>query len=135
MGKYHLTNDYNSILDELLKLEDAVQYISEAGISVGVVASEVAKKKSGGTCIVYADCRKVPAYWRTFTPYDFLITVYEPNCLGLDARQMQILFLHELLHIGVDPADPLKTYVRDRDLQDFRFIVDQYGLDWNKING
>lgn len=135
MGKYHLTNDYNSILDELLKLEDAVQCISEAGISVGVVASEVAKKESGGTRIVYADCRKVPAYWRTFTPYDFLITVYEPNCLGLDARQMQILFLHELLHIGVNPKDPLKTYVRDHDFQDFRLIVERYGTAWDKVNG
>ena len=135
MGKYHLTNDYNSILDELLKLEDAVQCIPEAGISVGVVASEVAKKESGGTRIVYADCRKVPAYWRTFTPYDFLITVYEPNCLGLDARQMQILFLHELLHIGVNPKDPLKTYVRDHDFQDFRLIVERYGTAWDKVNG
>lgn len=132
MGKYHLTNDYNSILDELLKLEDAVQYISEAGISVGVVSSEVAKKAHGG--IIHADCRKVPEYWKTFTPYDFLITIYEPNCYGMDARQIQILFLHELLHIGVNPKDPLKTYIREHDLQDFRFIVNQYGVDWAKTN-
>ena len=107
-------------------------YISENGIAVGIVASEVAKKKSGGTFRVHADCRKVPAYWRTFVPYDFLITIYEPNCAGMDIDQLRILLMHELLHIGVREDDPLKTFVRDHDLTDFRCIVDEYGRDWSK---
>lgn len=40
--------------------------------------------------------------------------------------------LHELLHIGVREDDPLKTFVRDHDLTDFRCIVDEYGRDWSK---
>lgn len=132
MGKYHITHDYDSLLDELLKLEERLAYISENGIAVGIVASEVAKKKSGGTFRVHADCRKVPAYWRTFVPCDFLITIYEPNCAGMDIDQLRILLMHELLHIGVREDDPLKTFVRDHDLTDFRCIVDEYGRDWSK---
>ena len=79
-----------------------------------------------------ADCRKVPTYWRTFVPYDFLITIYEPNCAGMDIDQLRILLMHELLHIGVREDDPLKTFVRDHDLTDFRCIVDEYGRDWSK---
>ncbi|MBL6468651.1 MAG: hypothetical protein JNG50_04040 [Mogibacterium sp.] len=40
--------------------------------------------------------------------------------------------LHELFHIGVREDDPLKTFVRDHDLTDFRCIVDEYGRDWSK---
>ena len=42
MGKYHITHDYDSLLDELLKVEERLAYISENGIAVGIVASEVA---------------------------------------------------------------------------------------------
>ncbi len=133
--KYHPTHDYDELLSDLLLNEPAVSYISEADIAVGVVASTVEKKRSGGTAIIKADCRKVPAYWKMFTPYDFLVTVYEPNCQGMTEEQLRTLFLHELLHIGVNPKDPLKTYVRDHDLQDFRLIIDRYGVDWDKVNG
>lgn len=133
MIKYHETHDYDELLSDLLLNEPALAYISEADIAVGVVASTVEKKKDGGQIVVKADCRKVPAYWQMFTPYDFLVTVYEPNCQGMTEKQLRILFLHELLHIGVNPKDPLKTFVRDHDLQDFRFVVDRYGVDWDKL--
>lgn len=135
MSKYHMTHDYDDILTRLLEDEPTLEYINEAGIAVGMVASTIEKKRSGGTAVVKADCRKVPMYWKTFAPYDFIVTIYEPNCNGMTDEQMEILMHHELLHIGVDAKDPYKTFVRDHDLQDFKLIVERYGADWADING
>ena len=129
--RYQLTKDYNDILEDVLKNEPILEHISDAGIAVGIVASKVEKRKQGG--IIYADCRKVPEYWKTFTPYDFLVTIYEPNCEGMNPDQLRVLMIHELMHIGVKPDDLGKTFIRDHDLQDFRYIVETYGVDWNRV--
>lgn len=122
---YKLTHEYDAILEDLLKNQLGLEYIAYNGVAVGIIASDKEKKKEGGT--VYADCRKAPEYWKTFTPYDFLITIYEPNCEGKDDEHMRRLLHHELLHIGVDGE---RLFCKPHDLQDFKVIVDKYGVDW-----
>ena len=60
-----------------------------------------------------------------------MITVFEPNCVGMTEKQMEILIYHELLHIKIDEDG--NHSVRPHDLEDFRVIIDEYGVDWDKV--
>ena len=61
-----------------------------------------------------------------------MIVVYEPNCVGFTDLQFELLLWHELKHIGFKP-DTIdeEYYVVPHDIEDFRVIIDKYGLDWN----
>lgn len=124
--KYKKTNEYDEILKDLLTTESELSYITENGISVGIVAGNTKKMK--GSATVYADCRKVPEMYRLFAPFDFIITIYEPSCRMFCDEQMRILIFHELLHIGVKNG---KMFTRVHDLEDFKLIIDRYGVDWD----
>ena len=87
------------------------------------------KKKSKGK-LVYGQCEKVAEKNKWSIPCDFTITVFEPNCQGMNPEQIKILLFHELLHVGADTDDP---YIRPHDLEDFRMIIDKYGVDWDKV--
>lgn len=131
MAKYKLTEEYDDILEQLLARESELKYITDNGVAVGIVASETEKKKGGN--LVYADCRKVSEMYRLFTPFDFIITVYEPNCMHLSPNQMKVLVFHELLHVGAERTDKdeVKLSIRAHDFEDFRIIVKRFGEDWN----
>lgn len=130
MGDYHLTKKYNRTVRSLLKKEECLQYINDFEISFDVIVSDIEKIKNGK--IVFADCRKVPDIYRLYCPYDFIITIYEPNCDMLDAKQMRILLMHEMLHMGVNEVDgELKYMVNGHDYEEFKVIIDRFGLDWS----
>ena len=129
--EYKLTNEYDSILESLLTEEEELSYISESGVSVGIVASSLKKKK--GSMIIHADCRKVQDIYKLYCPYDFIITMYERNILYFTDEQIRILLFHELLHIGVNGSgDDIKMSVKYHDINDFETIYKRYGLDWSK---
>ena len=45
---------------------------------------------------------------------------------------MKILILHELMHVGIIKDGNEESYfVRPHDIEDFRDIIVQYGLDWD----
>lgn len=91
------------------------------------------KEKKSKSRHVHADCRKVPEDWSWCCPYDFLITVYAPNVQHMDVDQMHTLLWHELKHVGVEtgPEEP-RLYIRPHDMEDFRDIIEQKGLDWDR---
>ena len=129
MTKLKLTEEYNDALSSLLKEEPALEYILKNEISVGIIASEAAKKNGGH--LVCAECRKTSELCRLFAPYDFIITVYEPNCEGMTDAQIRTLLFHELLHIGVEEKDDdIRTFTKAHDLEDFKIIIDRFGVDW-----
>lgn len=131
MNKYYKTEIYDDILEDLLRREPELDYINDYGVSVGVVASKIKKKNRDK--IVFADCRKVPDIYSLFIPYDFLITVYEPNCTEMTEDQARTLLFHELLHIGVSEANgKVLTYTRPHDLEDFKVIIQRYGVNWSE---
>ena len=123
------THDY----DELLENLTADNILSECRIAV--LTSD--KKKTSNNGIVYADCRIVKEDFAWICPYDFLITVYEPNVKSMSEEQMKILFEHELMHCGVTytPSGDIKCYIRPHDVQDFRVILEEHGVDWAIKNG
>ncbi len=48
-------------------------------------------------------------------------------------EQIKVLLLHELMHIGVDITEKgnLKKYLVPHSIQDFRYILEKYGLNWD----
>lgn len=101
----------------------------DLGIAVGFVASNK-KKKKGKTKIVYGECKKTPELYTMFCPYDFLVIVYEPNCISFTDDQMKILLWHELLHIEIDEKG--EPYVRPHDVEEFDEIIAEHGLRWDR---
>ena len=123
-------DDYARAGAELIKSEDSLKWIAETGVLVGFMSSNKAKVSNGKK--VFGQCERVPDKYKAFIPYDFLITVYEPNVIDFTGQQIRILLHHELLHCGVNMnAEP--TYkVNPHDVEEFNEIIDRYGLDWSE---
>ena len=124
------SEQYANIGAELIRTVPSLRWIEESEISVGYLTSDFKKQANGK--IVFGECRKVPAWAAPFIPYDFLITVYDVNCMLFTDEQIRILLHHELLHCGVNMnAEP--TYkVVPHDVEEFNEIIDRYGLDWSE---
>ena len=105
-------------------------YIANSQANIVYLTSDLEKKK-GNKCVM-GQCEKVPDKYRWIVPYDFMITLYLPNVERLNKKQMRILLLHELLHIGIElDGNEEKYSVREHDYEEFRMIIDRYGLDWS----
>lgn len=122
---YYLANDeYKELASEIIQEE--FTHILEAGFSVGFLCSDQEKKK--GYKRTLGDCAIVPERWKPFIPYDFVITIYEPNCVGLSDDQLRTLFRHELMHVGINEKG--KPFVAPHDIEDFWKIIEEKGLHW-----
>ena len=65
-------------------------------------------------------------------PADFTVTIYDPNCLGMDEEHIRRVLFHELLHVGTERDGNEESYfLRPHDVEDFRAILDTYGLGWS----
>ena len=84
-------------------------------------------KKTNAGKTVYADTEKVKDKYKEFMPYDFVITFYEGNTCNLTPEKMEHLMFHELKHVGVDGS---RFYLVPHDIEDFRVVIDQWGIDW-----
>lgn len=100
-------------------------FIREWNVKIGYVISQ---ERKNGEKITYADCRKVQEVFKAYLPFDFIITFYERNTCFLSENQQKILMLHELRHITMGERG-LK--LKPHDIEDFKAILDEYGLDWN----
>jgi len=122
---------YTELGDKVIRENSKLHWIADVGLSVGFMKSN--KEKTKGKALVFGECEKVPAKYKEFIPYDFLITVYEINCAGFTEEQIKILLYHELLHVGMDDSGKeVKYIINPHDVEDFREIIDKYGLDWCK---
>jgi hypothetical protein len=55
-----------------------------------------------------------------------------PNVDGMTERQLEILMYHELLHVGMtEDGEDVKYIVNPHDVEEFRTIIDKYGIDWS----
>ena len=96
-------------------------------VKIAWLSSDRAKMNNGKT--VFAECAKVTEKYDWCCPYDFTITVYEPNVQNFTEEQMKILLEHELMHVGVDDG---RFYVVPHDAEEFIEIIRKYGIDWSK---
>lgn len=127
-----LRPEYEELGIACINKYEELEGLKEHPCSIAYLGSD--KQKSSRGMITYADCTKIPDKYKWMGEYDFMITVYERNCEGLTDEQMEILMLHELMHIKVDEnGDGTATYsIRDHDVQDFNAILERFGLGWNR---
>lgn len=128
---YWISEDMAEIAAGVIKNVPELNYLETCAI--GYYESSKVKKHDGFT--TYADCHKVDEFYKPYCPYDYIITVYDKAVQGMSDKQMEILMEHELMHIDYTPGDidtpPVKK-LHPHDAQEFRRIIEKYGIDWDK---
>jgi len=131
MDKREISTEYAEIGQELILTEDVLDYIRDSAVTIMYLSSENEKKEHGKK--VFGQCEKVPDKYKWAVPCDFTITLFEPNIERLTEEQIRILILHELLHVGIEKdGNEEKYHVVPHDVEDFRHIIDRFGIDWSE---
>lgn len=127
-----LRPEYAEIAETCIRKYPELINLRDNPCSIAFLGSN--KKKSSRGRLTYAECHKIPDRykWMSQNAYDYMITIYEQNCAGFTDEQMEILIWHELMHIDVkELEDGTAAYgIKDHDVQDFRSILELYGVDW-----
>lgn len=122
---------YAEIAASLIREDPALEYIRNSDVTIVYLSSDREKKSKGR--FIFGECEKVPEKWKWSVPCDFTITVFEPNVERFSDEQLRILILHELLHIGIEKdGNEEKHYIVPHDIEDFRIILERYGMEWNE---
>lgn len=131
MTDYRVINDdYCRIGRELIEREPALEYIKNSDAEIIYLSSQC--RKRDGKKVIFAQCEKIAEKYRWSIPYDFTVTVFEPNVEDFTDEQMRILIFHELLHVGIGEKDGEEVYsAKPHDLEDFKLIIDRFGTEWN----
>ena len=129
-----INENYKAIAEHLIETEPNLLYIKDSRVRIAYLESDQSKKADKDK-LVLGECEKVAAKNRWAIDYDFTITLFKNNLIGLSEEQIEIVLFHELLHVGIEPGmDGDEIYsVRKHDLEDFKIIIDKYGTDWAKI--
>lgn len=123
MDRRTISNYYTEMANELIKTEPVLEYLSGAPITIIYLESTHRKRSNGKMTL--GECEKVQEKNKWSIEADFTITIFAPNVIGMTEEQLKILMIHELLHINKDFIS-----VRPHDLEDFKYIVDKYGVNW-----
>lgn len=125
-----IRDEYKSIGEDLILTAPELDYLRDSAVNIVFLGSDYEKKSHGRT--VFGECEKIPGKYRWAIDYDMAIIIYEPNVERFTDEQLRILLLHELMHIGVNEDGNEETYyIVPHDIEDFRAIIDKYGMDWS----
>ncbi len=131
MDKRTISQEYTTIGADLIQHEPILEYIKNSKVLITFLSSEHEKKSNKK--VIFGECEKVPDKYKWAVPCDFTITIFEPNVERFTPEQLKILILHELLHVGIElDGNEEKYYCYPHDVEDFRVIIDKYGMDWNQ---
>ena len=133
MSTLTLSDEYRTIAEQLIRDRDDLRHLD--GVRIAYLASDREKKANGR--FIFGECRKVSDQYSWCCPYDFMITIYEPNTAyyQFDFAMMKILLWHELMHVGVDESDEgVKYRLIPHDVEEFNKIIDEVGLHWEAKN-
>ena len=127
-----INDNYRAIAEELINTEPELAYIKDSRVRIAYLESDQSKKADKDK-LVLGECEKVAAKNKWAIAYDFTITLFKNNLIGLSPAQIKIVLFHELLHVGIEPgADGDEIYsVRKHDLEDFKIIIDRFGTEWS----
>ena len=129
MGEIRTINeDYQKIANELIATRPELEDLRNSDVTIIRLASDQEKKSNGK--LIFGQTEKIADKYKWGIPCDFTITIFDPNVAYWTADQMKILMLHELLHVGVDGD---RLYIRPHDLEDFKSIIAEYGVDWAEV--
>lgn len=126
-----LNEHFRKIAEELIDQEPELFQLKRSKARIAYLESDAPKKS--GDFATLGECEKVQSKNQWAMAYDYTITVYTKNTEHMDQDQLRVLIFHELLHIEIlyDPETGGETYgIRKHDLQDFKTVVDRYGVDW-----
>ena len=123
------SEEYASIASELIASEPLLASVRDSSVSIVYLVSD--KEKTSRRRTVHAECERVPDKWRWCCDHDFAITVYAPNVERMDAEQVRLLMLHELMHVGVERDGNEESYFTvPHDVEDFRVLLEEHGIGW-----
>ena len=122
-----ICEEYARIGAELIENEPELAYIRDSDVSIVYLSSDL-KKRDSKVTETLGQCEKIQSKYKWGIPCDFTVTLFEPNIAGLTDEQIEILIFHELLHVGIDENG--KFFSNPHDLEDFKVIVDRFGVDW-----
>jgi dephospho-CoA kinase len=130
MGKiktYEISTEYRELAEEVISEREELAWLEN--VRIQYLTSQ--DNKTHNDKSVCGECIKVEDIYKTFIPFDFLIVVYIPNVSKMTRSQRKMLMHHELLHIGFNNTKEGKVFkVVPHDIEDFRAIIEKYGLDW-----
>lgn len=127
METRHINDEYQTIAQELIEERPELELLRGSDVSIILLSSDLEKKQ--GERIIYGQCEKVPNKYKWGIPCDFTITIFDKNISDFSDDQLRILIFHELLHVGVDDD---RLFIRPHDLEDFKLIISEFGVDWDK---
>lgn len=133
MNTLELSAAYAAIGEEMIRVHEELHPLE--GVRIAYLASDQEKTRNGR--VIFGDCRKVSPQYAWCCPYDFIITIYEPNCVEyrFDDEQMKILIWHELLHCGVEEDDSGRKFrIIPHDVEEFDNIIEDEGMYWQTKN-
>lgn len=125
-----INEKYAKIGRELIESEDALIDVRNSQATIIYLSSDFEKTDKGRK--VYGQCERVADKYKWGIPADFTITLFEPNIEGKSDEIIKRIIFHELLHVGIDTGkeEMEKYYVRPHDLEDFRYLINRYGVDY-----
>ena len=135
MSDYRQMNDiYAKIGADLIANEDVLFDVRNSQATIIYLSSDFAKTDKGR--LVLGQCEKVQDKYKWGIPADFTITLFEPNIVNKSQEAIKRIILHELLHVGIDvnSESDESYYVKPHDLEDFKYMIDTYGTDWDKVD-
>lgn len=132
MDKREINEHYAEIARELIETEPELEDIRDSEATIIYLSSEHEKTSDGK--VVLGQCEKIQEKYKWAIPCDFTITLFKPNIEDLTEEQIRIVLLHELLHVGIryDKEGNEDYYCKPHDVEDFRLLIDRYGIDWAK---
>ena len=132
MDSRKINEHYAEIGQELIEHEESLADIRNSEATIIYLSSEHEKTSDGRP--VLGQCEKIQDKYKWAIPCDFTITLFKPNIEDLTEDQIRIVILHELLHVGIriDKDGEEDYYVVPHDVEDFRLLIERYGIDWAK---
>ncbi|MBQ9147794.1 MAG: hypothetical protein IJX68_08790 [Rikenellaceae bacterium] len=119
---------YSALATQIID-DPLLDAVKNSQVRIAYLESDWEKKSQGRP--VLGQCEKVPDRFRWSVPYDFTITIFQPNVEHLNDKQLKILLLHELMHVGIEvDGNEEKYHVVPHDVEDFYTILDRYGMRW-----
>lgn len=128
-----ISEEYAEIANRLIDTLEEFQYIKDSNVTIVYLSSEESKKSQNR--IVMGDCNKSSKRYDWCCPADFFIVLYEPNIAELDEKQLETVIRHELHHVGIEQKEDgsERYYIQGHDLEDFKVIIEELGVDWAEI--
>lgn len=136
-NEYKENEQYSLIGKDLIENEDAFELLKKHKVKIAYMESSKPAGKSKrvvlGECIKLSEKDKnLLTSWRAGAIPDYFIVIYKDRIKTFSEEQIRILIMHELMHIDIKEGEDgsVAFRLKKHDLEDFREIVDRFGMDW-----